>query len=56
MIAKEHLKIRLRKFLEDKSLGPYAGLCSYLIKDIEDHTDNYHTWNFLTVKIQENIR
>lgn len=47
MIAKEHLKIRLRKFLEDKSLGPHAGLCAYLVRGLEDPGIDYHTWNFL---------
>ncbi len=45
MIQKEHLKTRLRKFLEEKYLGVHDGLCGYLTIELEfedwDETYNY---------------
>lgn len=45
MIHKEHLKQRLRKFLEEKDLGSNSGLCGYLTMELEwedwDETYDY---------------
>ncbi len=49
MIHKEHLKQRLRKFLEEKDLGTAPGLCVYLVRGLETYAGEYATWNFLRV-------
>lgn len=47
MIHKEHLKIRLRKFLEEKDMRTAPGLCVYLVRFMGEGQDNYDTCNFL---------